>query len=187
MPCEMDGGLLTRRTFALGGAAALLAGGYAPRASANDLRLGEPAPAATLVTLDGERIATQSLRGSVVLLTFWATWCTPCREELPLLSRYATEHADGLRVLGFSLDTAQELAQVRSIARTLSFPNGLLERSQAPGYGRIWRLPVSFLLDRAGRLAVDGWREPAPAVTAAWLAAHVEPLLAAGNEGAGSR
>src|ERR1700751_3562521 len=72
-------------------------------ASANDLIVGRPAPAITLTTLDGKHIDLRDLRGKVVILTFWATWCDPCRDELPLLSRYASEHAkEGLVVLGFS-------------------------------------------------------------------------------------
>ena len=72
----------------------------APRAQANEVRVGQPAPAATLVTLDGKRLSTQELIGQVVILTFWATWCVPCRDELPLLSTYAAEHAvQGLSVL----------------------------------------------------------------------------------------
>jgi len=75
-------------------------------AYANELHVGSRAPRASLVTLGGDRISTEDLLGQVVILTFWATWCVPCRDELPLLSRYAARHADeGLRVLGFSLDT----------------------------------------------------------------------------------
>jgi len=168
-----------RRAF-LGGLAAFLAGAglRAPVALAGGLRVGERAPAATLVSLDGERISTADLIGDVVILTFWATWCVPCRDELPLLSKYATDHAgQGLRVLGFSLDTADQLAEVRRVAQALSFPVGLLERSSAPGYGRMWRLPVSFTIDRAGRLAENGWKEKQPTWTAERLEQVVTPLL----------
>ncbi len=163
-----------------GTAAALLA--YrtlpGPPARANDLRVGAPAPPATLVTLDGEKLSTASLLGQVVVLTFWATWCTPCRDELPLLSRYAAEHArSGLRVLGFTLDTDENLRDVRSVAATLSFPSGLLTRSSAPGYGRIWRIPVNFTIDRAGRLVDDGWKDKQPTWTAERLERIVTPLL----------
>src|ERR1700692_4846273 len=83
----------TTRRALLRGAAALSVTGlgalFAPLASANALRVGAAAPAATLVTLDGQRIATSDLLGRVVILTFWATWCAPCREELPLLSASA--------------------------------------------------------------------------------------------------
>ncbi len=147
-------------------------------AHANDLIVGQPAPPITLTTLDGQRIATRDLHGKVVIVTFWATWCGPCREELPLLSSYARLHAkDGLVVLGFSLDTPDELDKVRAVSRTLDFPTGLLGDPHVPGYGRIWRLPVSFTIDRDGRLVDDGWKDSAPEWTALRLQRKVTPLL----------
>jgi len=153
---------------------------HAPRAQANEVRVGQPAPAATLMTLDGKRLSTSELIGQVVILTFWATWCVPCRDELPLLSTYAAERAaQGLSVLGFTLNTPDELDPVRAVARTLSFPVGFLERSSAPGYGRIWRIPVNFTIDRAGRLVDDGWKDRYPVWTRERLARVVTPLLEA--------
>ena len=175
---------LSRRAL-LKGCAATLAAEFLLRAvsaRANDLHVGAPAPPATLVTLDGERISTADLLGHVVILTFWATWCVPCRDELPLLSKYQVQHADaGLRVLGFSLDTPEQLPEVRKVAQALSFPVGLLANSSAPGYGRIWRLPVSFTLDRSGRLIENGWKVKKPSWTAERLEEVVTPLLTSNN------
>ena len=151
--------------------------GCTAAARAKDLRVGRSAPPATLSTLQGERISSTQLTGHVVILTFWASWCVPCRQELPLLSDYAVRHRDaGLRILGFCLDDPDNLAQVRNVAAGLSFPVGLLANSSAPGYGRIWRLPVSFTIDRAGRLA-DGWKLKQPSWTPEHLAEVVTPLL----------
>ena len=169
------------RRAALRGALALLAcaGLYAPRARARALRIGQPAPPAVLTTLDGQRIATQDLIGNVVILTFWATYCVPCRAELPLLSAYAAQHAgEGLRVLGFSLDDADQLADVRKIAAQLSFPNGLLTGNSAPGYGRIWRMPANFTIGRDGRLADNAWDDEQPSWTPERLQKIITPLLA---------
>jgi cytochrome c biogenesis protein CcmG, thiol:disulfide interchange protein DsbE len=131
-----------------------------------------------LVTLDGKRLSTPDLRGQVVILTFLATWCEPCREELPLLSEYQQAHAaQGLTVLGFSLDEPEHLDEVRKMAAPLHFPIGFLSASQAPGYGRIWHIPVSFTIDRAGRLADDGWKDRNPVWTPERLERVVEPLL----------
>ncbi|MGC9161965.1 MAG: TlpA disulfide reductase family protein [Thiomonas sp.] len=149
----------------------------APPAHAG-LAVGQPAPVAVLHTLDGQVLSTADMHGQVVILTFWATWCDPCRQELPVLSRYAAEHAaQGLRVLGFCLDGADRLAQVRAVAATLSFPVGLLQSPWFGAYGRIWRIPVSFVIDRAGRLADNGWDDPHPAWTSARLQRVVGPLL----------
>ena len=106
----------TRRTF-LGGLGACLAcnGFGAAAAWAGGLKVGAPAPEATLVTLDGQRISSGDLLGRVVILTFWATWCSPCREELPLLSNYLVSHGtERLSILGFCLDTRDKLAEVRT-------------------------------------------------------------------------
>jgi len=147
-------------------------------AQADRLAVGQPAPPLVLQTLDGQHIATRGLLGSVVIVTFWATWCAPCREELPLLSDYAAAHAQqGLKVLAFSLDGPDALADVRSTAARLSFPVGLLGGAWAGDYGRIWRIPVSFVIGRDGRLVDNGWDERAPVWTAQRLERIVTPLL----------
>ena len=172
---------LARREFLKGVVTCLACEALPTRTAwAGGLHVGAPAPAATLVTLDGERISTPDLRGQVVILTFWATWCSPCREELPLLSDYLAVHGNGgLRILGFSLDTREELREVRRVAQSLRFPVGLMSASSAPGYGRIWRLPVSFTIDREGLLAENGWKQKQAAWTRERLDQFVTPLLAA--------
>jgi cytochrome c biogenesis protein CcmG, thiol:disulfide interchange protein DsbE len=171
-----------RRSFLTGlTAACACAALRSPFAWAGGLQVGSPAPPATLVTLDGTHISSAALLGRVVVLTFWATWCTPCREELPLLSDYFLHHAErGLQILGFGLDTRERLDEVKRIAESLRFPVGLMSDSSAPGYGRIWRLPVSFTIDRQGRLAEDGWKEKHPVWTRERLDEVVTPLLRAG-------
>ncbi|AHE29725.1 hypothetical protein M218_22470 [Burkholderia pseudomallei MSHR338] len=153
-------------------------GGWLPLAQAGGLAVGRPAPSLVLHTLGGQSIASEDLRGSVVILTFWATWCEPCRTELPLLSAYAARHAaKGLRVLGFSLDGPENIADVRQVANGLSFPVGLLGSAYAGGYGRIWRIPVNFTIDRNGILVDNGWDDPKPAWTTERIERIVTPLL----------
>ncbi|KHK55340.1 alkyl hydroperoxide reductase [Ralstonia sp. A12] len=162
------------------GAVALGAGLGSPShdARAASLEVGWPAPALVLRTIDGRSISTEDLRGHVVILTFWATWCGPCHQELPLLSDYAAKHADrGLRVLGFSLDEPASLPEVRKMAADWSFPVGLLGSAYAGGYGRVWRIPVNFTIDRNGLLADNGWDSREPAWTTERLERIVTPLL----------
>jgi len=171
----------SRRSLLLGGGALTLAAACGLRPSlalANDLKVGQAAPPLVLQTLDGHRIDSRELLGQVVILTFWATWCDPCREELPLLSAYASRNAkQGLRVLGFSLDGPEDLPKVKEVAARLSFPVGLLGSPWAGGYGRIWRIPVNFVIDRAGRLANNGWDDAQPEWTKERLKRVVDPLL----------
>ena len=147
-------------------------------AAANELKVGQMAPPLVLNTLDGKKIATRDLPGNVVIVTFWASYCDPCQEEMPLLSRYAEANAArGLRVLGFALDTPDLLADVKKLAAHYAFPVGLLGNAYAGGYGRIWRIPVSFVIARNGTLAYDGWQDKQPVWTAESLQRVVDPLL----------
>ena len=177
-----DNALLMRRRDVLRAlacsAGAMLVNGWPLAAHASGPATGQPAPPLTLHALDGRDIATSSLRGKVVILSFWATWCAPCVEELPVLSAYAAANAQrGLQVLGFCLDGPDKRAEVQRMAASLSFPNGFLGSAWAGGYGRIWRLPANFTIDRDGVLADNGWNDDNPAWTAARLEKIVTPLL----------
>lgn len=152
--------------------------GWSLTAGAASLAVGKPAPPLVLRTLDGRSISSRDLLGKVVILTFWATWCGPCREELPLLSAYAARHAkQGLEVLAFSLDGPEDLPAVQQVAAGLSFPVGLLGSAWAGEYGRMWRIPVSFTIDRGGLLVDNGWDDKAPVWTSERLERIVTPLL----------
>ena len=158
--------------------AALLCAAALAHARGNELVVGQPAPPLAMTTLDGAHFDTRELKGKVVFVTFWATWCSPCRAEMPALSHYAAEHAQqGFVVLALSLDTPEALQDVRDAAHDWSFPVGLLGDEHVPGYGRIWHLPVSFVIDRQGRLVVNGWKDKDPVWSAARLEREVTPLL----------
>jgi cytochrome c-type biogenesis protein len=76
-------------------------------------RLGEPAIEYAAATLEGDTVSLASLRGEVVLLNLWATWCVPCRTETPYLQSLFEEHqSEGFRIVGTSLDTGNAADQV---------------------------------------------------------------------------
>lgn len=118
--------------------------------------VGAPAPDFTLADPDGVRYTLSELRGQVVVLNFWATWCTPCRIEMPMLqARYDRDRENGLIVLGVNFD--EPAADVRLFGRELgiSFP---LLLDPGAGVQRLYRVrgyPSTFVVDREGKLVVE--------------------------------
>jgi peroxiredoxin len=140
-------------------------------------RAGATAPGFAARTLDGRVFHLADLRGKVVLLHFWATWCPPCREELPALERYYRQHkAEGLEIVALSIEGLDDLEQVRKVAAVYSFPLGLVANAEISDYGRIWMLPLSFVIDRHGRLRISEWTGERK-IDDARLDAALTPLL----------
>lgn len=149
------------------------------RAFAADLALGVPAPEVQARLLDGEHTFLLSAqRGKVIVLNFWASWCAPCKAEMPLLQSYYDQHkAQGLELLAISMDDATTLPEARTIAKRYSFPIAWKSESSFKGLGRIWRLPTTFVIDREGMLRRNGQVGDAE-ITQAELDALLAPLLA---------
>ncbi len=116
-------------------------------------RQGFSAPDFTLETLDGGQITLSDLRGQVVLINFWATWCPPCRAEMPALERvYRSFKPMGLEVLAVNLtDQDDEVAVSRFIQELgLTFPILLDRRGEASKRYLLRGLPSTFFVDRQG-------------------------------------
>jgi peroxiredoxin len=113
------------------------------------------APDFTLKNLEGQEISLKQLRGKVLLLNFWATWCGPCRIEKPTLEKLYHEFKDkGLRVLAVSLDQGDSLQAVRSYYEKYGYSYGSLldpEQEVAQMYG-VRGIPATYLIDREGYL-----------------------------------
>jgi thiol-disulfide isomerase/thioredoxin len=140
---------------------------------------GRPAPALHARLLDGSAFDLSGDQGKVVIVHMWATWCGPCREEMPALDSYYRQHRDeGLILIALSMDEPQDEAKVRDLAKDFSFPVGLARHAQMPGYGRIWKLPLTFVVDRQGVLRKDQWQGD-PGLDAKSLELNVTPLLRA--------
>jgi peroxiredoxin len=131
----------------------------APQASARQETAAKSlAPEFTLRDLDGERVALKSFRGKVVLLNFWATWCPPCRREIPDLNRIQTAYEDqGVVVLGVSWDELSS-EQIKNFVQNYKVTYPVLHGTQSElseiGRAYEWEgyLPTTYLVDREGHL-----------------------------------
>ncbi len=147
-------------------------------AVAHALRAGQAAPEIGLVDQAGRRVDLASLRGKVVLVDFWASWCAPCREELPVLERlYRAHAAEGLVIVGVNVDQSAS-NMTRFLERNpVTFPvvhdddHAVAERYEPT------TMPSSYLIDRQGvvREVHRGFR----AADAAELESEIRALLAA--------
>lgn len=129
-----------------------------------------PAPDIAFVSLDGETVSADDLEGNVVVLNFWATWCLPCRLEMPSLQSLHEDLArEGVTVLGLSTDSGPE-EPIREFLskREISYEVGRATRSQRAAFGGISGIPTTFVIDRDGviRHRVVGYFAP-PALRAA--------------------
>jgi cytochrome c biogenesis protein CcmG, thiol:disulfide interchange protein DsbE len=136
--------------FALG--ATLACGGAASGQTLADTP-PRHAPEFVREDLTGQQIDLNQYRGKVVLLNFWATWCGPCRVELPKFKEWQKEYGgNGLQILAVSMDDAD--APVRRAVRRmhLNFPVLMGDAQIGELYGGVLGLPVTFLIDRKGKI-----------------------------------
>lgn len=157
------------------GALALLTINIAgPRTAVDTPIVGRPAPAFDLETLDGGRLSVADLRGSPVVVNFWASWCIPCREEAPLLTAAAEEYeAQGLRVVGIVYQDSPQSARDFMGRYGQTYP-GLVDPDgrTAIDYG-VFGIPETFFVDRTG---VVRSRQVGP-VTEESLRKEIEAIL----------
>jgi peroxiredoxin len=108
----------------------------------------------TLPLADGKRFRLSEQRGKVVLVNFWATWCPPCKEEMPAMERLYQRHKDrGFVLVAISLDSDSALVRPFVSQHKFTFPVALDPKlSVANAYG-VRALPSSFVVDRSGNLA----------------------------------
>jgi len=143
---------------------------------------GKQAPDFTLAGIDGREVSLEDLRGKVVVLSFWASWCAPCLVELPILQRVSRKFADrGLVVVAVNLGEPAEDVKAFLEARKLDLPVVLDEGSVAESYW-VDSLPALILIDRDG---VIRGRELGVA-DESHLAKRLEPILSAERSRAGT-
>lgn len=153
----------------------MLMGG--PVSTAWGIEEGAPAPGYEVHLMNGQTFGSGDASGKVVMLHFWASWCVPCREEMPAMERYYQKHhREGLELIAISMDDPEDLQKARDIMKGYSFPGAWIRESRVKGYGRIWRIPLTFVIDRKGILRRDAW-DGDSGIDEAILDKAISPLL----------
>lgn len=125
-----------------------------PAAAAGSLAIPGPGPTWSLTDLDGKPVGSEALKGKVVVVDFWATWCGPCVHEIPGYVELQKKYAErGLVIVGLSLDQKGEAA-VRPFAKRMkiNYPLALATPEVVTAFGEIESIPTTFLIDREGKL-----------------------------------
>lgn len=141
----------------------LLSGGCGGEGPRRAPHVGEVVPDYSATEMRTAReVSLEDLRGKVVLLNIWATWCPPCREEIPVLQALHEEHAaGGLEVVGVSIDAAGEAAAVERFAQQfgVTYPVWLDPQERVSSVFRTTGVPTTVLIDRDGEML---WRHLGP-------------------------
>lgn len=128
----------------------------APDAQGAGLR-GQPAPNFTLVNTSGDRVSLANYKGKPVIVNFWATWCGPCKLEMPWFEEFSHKYqAQGLTILGLSQDDGASKDEIATAAKHIgvSYPILLPDDAVAKQYGGVDYLPETFYVSKDGVVQV---------------------------------
>jgi peroxiredoxin len=146
--------VLAAGVFALGASVVLYSLRYTSRTATPSAANHPLAPDFNLPQPDGKNLRLSSYRGKVVLLDFWATWCYPCREEIPHLVDLQQKYGDrGLQIIGVSLDDSSDPVPPFYQQFHMNYPVVMGTAKTGELYGGLLGLPVTFLIDRDGHIS----------------------------------
>jgi len=115
------------------------------------VRIGERAPALIVPTLDARVFDLAALHGKVVIVNFWASWCSPCRAEMPQLDAfYRRYRARGLELLGVSVDEPADRDAVVRIMKSFSYPAAIAAAAKVNDFGAPVAVPTTWIIDSHG-------------------------------------
>ena len=108
----------------------------------------------TMKDLDGKEVSLTSFKGKVILLNFWATWCGPCKAEIPGFVELQSKYKNDLVVVGYSVDDEAPKARAFATEYKMNYPILLGEGREdvQDAYGPIWGIPASFIISRDGKV-----------------------------------
>jgi cytochrome c biogenesis protein CcmG, thiol:disulfide interchange protein DsbE len=133
--------------------AALLLLAFAPQPARAAPEIGKPAPELVVTALDGQIFDLAKLRGKVVLVNYWATWCAPCRKDMPKLDAfYRRYHDQNLEMIGISVDRDSDLPKVRKVMAKLAYPVAMLKAVTNDGFGSPAGVPITWIVDTDGKV-----------------------------------
>jgi cytochrome c biogenesis protein CcmG, thiol:disulfide interchange protein DsbE len=115
--------------------------------------VGQPAPALTAATMDGKNFDLSTLKGKVVIIHFWATWCAPCREEMPALEAvWRQYHGQGLEVLAVNANRPREKSDVAQVMHYFTFPGATLNALTKNDFGTPNSIPITYVINKEGNV-----------------------------------
>jgi cytochrome c biogenesis protein CcmG, thiol:disulfide interchange protein DsbE len=139
--------------------------------------VGQPAPALMVQELNGQTFDLAALRGKVIVINFWATWCPPCRQEMPALDAfYRRYHGEGLEMIGLAANRTHERSEVAKVMDAFSYPAAMLRDCKSNGFNDPTELPITYIVDAQGVVRAKLTPEETP-VTEQSLTQAVLPLL----------
>lgn len=117
-------------------------------------QVGEQAPAFSLKDKDGKVFSAESMKGKIIVLNFWATWCPPCRAEIPAFkSVYEKYKGKGVEIVGVSLDhKGWDVIRPFLDQHKINYPVVLGGADIAKAYGNVRSIPTTFIIDRKGKV-----------------------------------
>ena len=165
--------------------------GQAPKAGEDDTApggdaaaklVGKPAPAFSLVTLQGKKVSLADYKGKAVLVNFWATWCAPCKLEMPWFEAFRKQYGpQGFEILGIDADpdVGKDVIAKTAAKTGVSYPILIGDDKATNAYGGIDYLPTSFFIDRNGVVQ----EETAGLASKDEVEAHIKKIVASGAGG----
>jgi thiol-disulfide isomerase/thioredoxin len=150
----------------------------APESEAPTMR-GKVAPGFSLMTLDGKKVSLSDYKGRPVLVNFWATWCGPCKVEMPWFEEFHKQYAaQGLEILGLADDVDAGKEAIAKVAQKtgVTYPILLTDGKVQTAYGGLDYLPMSFYVDKSGVIV----EETAGLGSKDEIEAHIKKMIASG-------